>query len=105
MNYLSCVSLSRVYLKKGTLSANNRILQLYKTLSTMPPNKKHYDYLVIGGGSGGLASARRAGSYGFKVGLIESSGRLGGTCVNVGCVPKKILFNTGNVSCTYLLKD
>src|SRR6266542_6411076 len=100
MNYLLCVSLSRVYLKKGTLSANNRILQLYKTLSTMPPtnvNKKQYDYLVIGGGSGGLASARRAGSYGFKVGLIESSGRLGGTCVNVGCVPKKIMFNTGKL--------
>src|SRR5437763_1558671 len=102
MNYLSCFSLSRVYIKTEILSANNRILQLYKSLSTMPPttvNKKQYDYLVIGGGSGGLASARRASNYGFKVGLIESCGRLGGTCVNVGCVPKKIMFNTGNVSC------
>ncbi|CAI2164492.1 13878_t:CDS:10 [Funneliformis geosporum] len=62
----------------------------------MPPitPSKQYDYLVIGGGSGGLASARRAGSYGLKVGLVESSGRLGGTCVNVGCVPKKVMFNT-----------
>ncbi|CAG8529622.1 3105_t:CDS:2, partial [Racocetra fulgida] len=53
----------------------NRTLQLLKTFSTMPPIAKssHYDYLVIGGGSGGLASARRAGSYGFKVGIIESS--------------------------------
>jgi len=100
MSYLLCFSLSRVCIKTVTLSANNRLLQLYKSLSTMPPttvNRKQYDYLVIGGGSGGLASARRAGAYGFKVGLIESSGRLGGTCVNVGCVPKKIMFNTASI--------
>jgi glutathione reductase (NADPH) len=55
-----------------------------------------FDYVVIGGGSGGIASARRAASHGAKVALIES-GRLGGTCVNVGCVPKKIFFNAGNL--------
>ncbi|KAG0238488.1 hypothetical protein B0O80DRAFT_392765 [Mortierella sp. GBAus27b] len=59
---------------------------------------KIYDYLVIGGGSGGLASARRAASYGAKVGLIEGSGRLGGTCVNVGCVPKKVMWNTASIA-------
>lgn len=53
---------------------------------------KVYDYLVIGGGSGGLASARRAASYGVNTAIIEH-GRLGGTCVNVGCVPKKIMWN------------
>lgn len=57
------------------------------------------DYLVIGGGSGGIASARRAASYGARVALIES-GRLGGTCVNVGCVPKKVLFNAAGVADT-----
>lgn len=46
-----------------------------------------YDYFVIGGGSGGIASARRAATYGAKVAVVEK-GRLGGTCVNVGCVPK-----------------
>jgi hypothetical protein len=46
-----------------------------------------YDYLVIGAGSGGIASARRAASYGAKVAIVEKA-RLGGTCVNVGCVPK-----------------
>lgn len=51
-----------------------------------------YDYLVIGGGSGGLASARRAAQHGARVALVER-GRLGGTCVNVGCVPKKIMWN------------
>ncbi|KAF9113215.1 Glutathione reductase [Mortierella sp. AM989] len=64
----------------------------------MPPTGKIYDYLVIGGGSGGLASARRAASYGAKVGLIEGSGRLGGTCVNVGCVPKKVMWNTASIA-------
>lgn len=49
-----------------------------------------FDLFVIGGGSGGIAAARRATEYGVKVGLAES-GRLGGTCVNRGCVPKKLM--------------
>jgi len=50
-----------------------------------------FDYIVIGGGSGGIASANRAALHGAKVLLIE--GRyLGGTCVNVGCVPKKVMW-------------
>ncbi len=48
-----------------------------------------FDLIVIGGGSGGVACARRAASHGAKVALIEAA-RLGGTCVNVGCVPKKL---------------
>jgi len=54
---------------------------------------KRFDYLVIGAGSGGIASARRAAEFGVKVGIVES-GRLGGTCVNVGCVPKKVMYST-----------
>jgi glutathione reductase (NADPH) len=54
---------------------------------------KEFDYLVIGGGSGGIASARRAREFNATVGLIERQ-RLGGTCVNVGCVPKKVMYNT-----------
>jgi glutathione reductase (NADPH) len=55
------------------------------------------DYLVIGGGSGGLASARRAAAFGARVALIEG-GPLGGTCVNVGCVPKKIMWNAAEIA-------
>eukprot|EP01104_Vermistella_antarctica_P000639 TRINITY_DN10787_c0_g1_i1.p1 TRINITY_DN10787_c0_g1~~TRINITY_DN10787_c0_g1_i1.p1 ORF type:complete len:530 (-),score=167.79 TRINITY_DN10787_c0_g1_i1:95-1684(-) len=55
-----------------------------------------FDYVVIGGGSGGIGSARRAAQYGAKVALIEKAA-LGGTCVNVGCVPKKVMYNTGAV--------
>src|SRR5580704_10387649 len=55
-----------------------------------------FDLVVIGGGSGGLAGAQRAADYGARVALIES-GRLGGTCVNVGCVPKKIMWNASEI--------
>ncbi len=57
----------------------------------------NYDLIVIGGGSGGIAAAQRAASYGAKVALIERD-RLGGTCVNVGCVPKKIMWYAANRS-------
>lgn len=54
------------------------------------------DFIVIGGGSGGLASARRAALRGAEVLLVESE-KLGGTCVNVGCVPKKIMWNAAEL--------
>lgn len=56
---------------------------------------KTYDYIVIGGGSGGIASANRAGMHGAKVLLIEAK-ELGGTCVNVGCVPKKVMWQASD---------
>lgn len=56
-----------------------------------------FDLLVIGGGSGGVACARRAAGYGARVGLIES-GRLGGTCVHRGCIPKKLLVYASHFS-------
>lgn len=58
----------------------------------MAPISKETDFLVIGGGSGGIATARAAaGKYGIKSMVVEGK-RLGGTCVNVGCVPKKVTF-------------
>lgn len=63
----------------------------------MAPSAKHYDYLVIGGGSAGVASARRAAKYGAKALVVEAN-RLGGTCVNVGCVPKKIMWAAASMA-------
>ncbi|GLO62346.1 glutathione-disulfide reductase [Vibrio sp. MACH09] len=57
----------------------------------------HFDYICIGGGSGGIASANRAAMYGAKVALIEAKD-LGGTCVNVGCVPKKVMWHGAQVA-------
>ena len=51
----------------------------------------HFDFLAIGGGSGGIAAAVRAASHGARAAVVEH-GRLGGTCVNVGCVPKKLMW-------------
>eukprot|EP00316_Scyphosphaera_apsteinii_P004527 CAMPEP_0119307838 /NCGR_PEP_ID=MMETSP1333-20130426/8217_1 /TAXON_ID=418940 /ORGANISM="Scyphosphaera apsteinii, Strain RCC1455" /LENGTH=480 /DNA_ID=CAMNT_0007311473 /DNA_START=160 /DNA_END=1602 /DNA_ORIENTATION=- len=62
----------------------------------MAADPEEFDYLVLGGGSGGIASARRAAAHGAKVAVIERA-RLGGTCVNVGCVPKKVMFNAASV--------
>lgn len=52
---------------------------------------QHFDYICLGAGSGGIASANRAAMRGAKVLLIEAKA-LGGTCVNVGCVPKKVMW-------------
>ncbi len=56
-----------------------------------------FDLLVIGGGSGGLAHAQRAAEYGINAAVVEC-GPLGGTCVNVGCVPKKVMWYASHYS-------
>ncbi|CAM9460723.1 unnamed protein product [Discosporangium mesarthrocarpum] len=58
----------------------------------------HFDYLVIGGGSGGVASARRAATYNVKASIRATSTVMGGTCVNVGCVPKKVMWTSASVN-------
>ncbi len=56
-----------------------------------------WDLIVIGGGSGGLACAQRAARHGARVAVAEP-GPLGGTCVNVGCVPKKLMVHAADVA-------
>jgi glutathione reductase (NADPH) len=56
-----------------------------------------YDLIVIGGGSGGIACAKRSASYSKSVLCIERA-RLGGTCVNVGCVPKKVMWSAASIA-------
>jgi glutathione reductase (NADPH) len=60
-------------------------------------SERAFDLISVGGGSGGLACAQRAAEYGAKTAVIEPQ-RLGGTCVNVGCVPKKIMWNAASVA-------
>lgn len=56
-----------------------------------------YDFLVIGGGSGGVRASRLAASLGARVAVVEAA-QLGGTCVNVGCIPKKLLSHAAHFS-------
>ena len=56
-----------------------------------------FDLITVGGGSGGLACSQRAAEYGAKVAVIEPK-PLGGTCVNVGCVPKKVMWNAASLA-------
>lgn len=58
---------------------------------------RHYDYLAIGAGSGGIASANRAAIRGAKAAVIEAK-HVGGTCVNVGCVPKKVMWYGAHIA-------
>lgn len=57
----------------------------------------HFDLIAIGGGSGGLAVAERAAQLGKRVAIIEAR-KLGGTCVNQGCVPKKVMWYAANLA-------
>ena len=57
----------------------------------------HFDLIAIGGGSGGLAVAEKAAQYGRKAAVIEAS-KIGGTCVNNGCVPKKVMWYAANLA-------
>ena len=81
------VLFSSILSKQGPL-ASLRLLSIVRQFSSTPremaPTPKQYDFIVIGGGSGGSGAARRAsGWYGAKTLLIEN-GLSGGTCVNVG---------------------
>lgn len=65
-------------------------LKLLRDQGNIQMNKYDYDLLTIGGGSGGVRASRFASQYGAKVALVEKS-HLGGTCVNLGCIPKKLM--------------
>jgi glutathione reductase (NADPH) len=69
----------------------------FASITPENPVSHDYDLIVIGGGSGGLAHAQRAAEYGASVLVIESD-RLGGTCVNVGCVPKKVMWYAASMA-------
>lgn len=65
-------------------------------------NEDNYDFLIIGSGAAAFSSAIKAIEYGEKVGMIER-GTVGGTCVNIGCVPSKTLLRAGEIN--HLSKD
>ncbi|KAI3383660.1 hypothetical protein SNEBB_009248 [Seison nebaliae] len=59
-----------------------------------------FDLIVLGGGSGGLAFSKRAAEYGASVAIVEKK-KYGGTCVNIGCVPKKLMYHAADTLDTF----
>lgn len=77
--------------------------QIFSSSSVNPAKKftfrffsTAYDVAVIGGGPGGYVAAIKAGQLGLKTVCIEKRGKLGGTCLNVGCIPSKSLLNSSH---------
>ena len=62
-------------------------------------SESEYDLVVIGGGPGGYVAAIRAAQLGMRVACVESRGSLGGTCLNVGCIPSKALLHSSELYC------
>ena len=56
-----------------------------------------YDVVIIGGGPGGYNAGIRAAQLGLKAAVVESRGTLGGTCLNVGCIPSKALLHASEL--------
>lgn len=75
-----------------SIPANGKLAQFVRYAST-----KKYDVVVIGGGPGGYVAAIKAAQLGLNTACIEKRGALGGTCLNVGCIPSKSLLNNSHL--------
>ena len=83
-----------MYLSRTGLLASKRNPMAFMQFSRMAfSSMKEYDVAVIGGGPGGYVAAIKAGQRGLKAVVVEKRGTLGGTCLNVGCIPSKALLN------------
>mmetsp|Transcript_23077 Transcript_23077/g.52054 ORF Transcript_23077/g.52054 Transcript_23077/m.52054 type:complete len:497 (-) Transcript_23077:278-1768(-) len=68
-----------------------------RAFGSTPALKEQYDLVVIGGGPGGYVAAIKASQLGLKTACVESRGTLGGTCLNVGCIPSKALLHSSHL--------
>lgn len=82
-------------LRRGALSMRS-LTQRMRTNRLFSSSGEKYDLIVIGGGPGGYVAAIKAGQLGMKVACVEGRGTLGGTCLNVGCIPSKSLLNASH---------
>jgi dihydrolipoamide dehydrogenase len=82
-----------MYLNK---TFSNKVANLHLTQRYFAGATKEYDLAIIGGGPGGYVAAIKAGQKGLKTVCIEKRGSLGGTCLNVGCIPSKALLNAAH---------
>lgn len=81
-------------LRIRSLSNNRRAFS--STVRALTVNKSH-DVVIIGGGPAGYVAAIKAAQLGFNTACVEKRGKLGGTCLNVGCIPSKALLNNSHL--------
>ncbi|SCV73973.1 BQ2448_6403 [Microbotryum intermedium] len=80
---------------RSLIRATNRLNPVFaRGLATA---QDPYDVVVIGGGPGGYVAAIKAAQLGLKTVCIEKRGSLGGTCLNVGCIPSKAMLNNSHI--------
>eukprot|EP01040_Poterioochromonas_malhamensis_P017588 gene17588-20259_t len=87
--------ISKQYLYKQITGIRSSVF--LRSLSTSSSSEKGYDVVVVGGGPGGYFAAIKAAQLGLKTACIESRGALGGTCLNVGCIPSKALLHSSHL--------
>merc|ERR1719498_434919 len=75
---------------------NRAVLFAKRNFNSTSVLSQEYDVCVVGGGPGGYVAAIKAGQLGLKTACVESRGSLGGTCLNVGCIPSKALLNSSH---------
>lgn len=85
----SCISIA-------TRSRNSVLRNNLRLFSATSAASDQYDVVVVGGGPGGYVAAIKAGQLGLKTACVEMRGTLGGTCLNVGCIPSKALLQSSH---------
>ena len=83
--------------RSGAPSAAHAVRAFGSTQSLQAAAAANYDVVVVGGGPGGYVAAIKAAQLGLKTACVEFRGALGGTCLNVGCIPSKALLHSSHL--------
>jgi len=89
--------LSRATLLRAAAPSAAQAARAFGSTQSLKAAASAYDLVVVGGGPGGYVAAIKAAQLGLKTACVESRGSLGGTCLNVGCIPSKALLHSSHL--------